>query len=55
MGSIAEVVAFLATHTDLITAIYDAIAGGASKQDILAAVKKTMVAASDEQMKQELG
>jgi Tfp pilus assembly ATPase PilU len=53
--TIEEVIAFIAGHTDVIVAVYNAITGGAKKEDIVASIKATMVAASDAQMKGELG
>ncbi len=54
MSALATVLAFLVEHLDLIEAIRAAIAGGAKREDVLAAIKATMVAASDAEMHREL-
>lgn len=51
----ASVLLFLAEHFDLVEALIEAIAGGASKESLLKAIKASMVTASDEAMKRELG
>lgn len=48
------VLMFLLEHLDLITAIKDALDGGASKADILKGIKASMVAVSDADMHIEL-
>ena len=45
---------FLLEHGDLVNAVMEAVDGGAKKEDILKAIRASMVAASDEVMKQEL-
>ena len=55
MGALGQVLAFLWTHADVIAAIVKAIESGASKDSILAALKKAEVEASDAIMKEELG
>ncbi len=45
---------FLINHLDLISAIKDAIDGGAKHEDVLKAIKASMVAASDAEMHREL-
>ncbi len=45
---------FLLSHADLLNALMEAIEGGASKDELMKAIRASMVAASDEQMKREL-
>lgn len=51
----AALLAFLAEHSALIEALVEAVASGASKDALLKAIKASMVSASDEAMKRELG
>jgi hypothetical protein len=53
--SLVAIGTFLLQHADLVSAIKDAIDGGASKQELMKAIERAMVAASDAQMKKELG
>lgn len=53
--TIAEIGSFLLEHADTIVAIKEAIGSGASKEDVLRAIRSSMVAASDALMDQELG
>lgn len=53
--ALGQVLAFLAEHADLVTALYKAIASGASKDSIKAAIESAEVTASDEVMREELG
>jgi hypothetical protein len=46
---------FLLQHLDLISLLGEAVTKGVSKENLSEAIRKTMVAASDEQMKAELG
>ncbi|HXG69974.1 MAG TPA: hypothetical protein VNJ04_05095 [Gemmatimonadaceae bacterium] len=45
---------FLVAHGDLVNALMDAIDGGADRESVLKAIRASMVAVSDEQMKREL-
>lgn len=45
---------FLVDHTDLVNALIEAVEGGATKADLMKAIRASMVAAADEQMKAEL-
>lgn len=51
---IGTLLAFLADHADLITAVVKAIESGASKESIQAAIKAAQVEASDAVMREEL-
>ncbi len=46
---------FLLEHGELLNALMEAIDGGTTKEELLRAIRASMVAASDEQMKRELG
>ena len=54
MGALASIAAFLLEHADLIGELANALAGGASKDDLRKAIRASMVAASDAEMKKEL-
>lgn len=54
MGAVGAALAFLLENLDIIEAVGKAIAGGASKEDLLKGIKATMVAASDAEMHREL-
>lgn len=45
---------FLLEHGDIINAVMDAIQGGADKEQMMKAIRASMVAASDAEMKREL-
>lgn len=45
---------FLLKHGELINAIMEAIEGGATKEEVLKAIRASVVAASDAEMKREL-
>ncbi len=45
---------FLLKHGDLINAVMEAIEGGASKEEMMKAIRASMVAVSDVDMKREL-
>ncbi len=45
---------FLLKHGDLINAVMEAIEGGASKEEMMKAIRASMVAASDAEMRREL-
>lgn len=45
---------FLLKHGDLVSAVMEAIEGGASKEEMLKAIRASMVATSDADMKVEL-
>ncbi len=45
---------FLLSHADLLNALMEAIEGGADKDSLMKAIRASMVAAADEQMKREL-
>ncbi len=45
---------FLLKHADLVNAVMEAIEGGASKEEMLKAIRASMVAASDAEMQREL-
>jgi hypothetical protein len=49
------VLTFLLEHLDLIELLAEAINGGVKKDDLRAAIRKEMVAASDAEMRRELG
>ena len=51
----SAVLAFLLEHIDLIELLGEAIAGGASKDKLRAAIRKEMVEASDAEMRKEFG
>jgi hypothetical protein len=52
---VGQLLAFLAAHADVITAIVKAIEAGASKESVKAAIKAAQVEASDAVMREELG
>jgi len=52
---IAQALAFLAQHVDLLEALWNAIEKGASKDSLKAAIKQAEIEASDAVMKEELG
>lgn len=54
MIAIGEALEFLLRHLDLIDAIRRALDSGATKEDVLKGIERTIVAASDEQMRREL-
>lgn len=45
---------FLLEHGELVNALMEAIEGGTTKEELMKAIRVSMVAASDEQMKREL-
>ncbi len=45
---------FLLKHGDLVNAVMEAIEGGASKDEMMKAIRASMVAVSDADMKEEL-
>jgi hypothetical protein len=51
----ASILLFLAEHFELVEALIEAVAAGASKDSLLKAIKQSMITASDEAMKRELG
>ncbi len=53
MNALATIAAFLLEHADLIGELKDAIDGGATKEDLVKAIKSSMVAASDAEMIRE--
>lgn len=55
MMILADALALLATHADVIQEIVQALEAGADKQAILDATRAAMVAASDAAMKKEAG
>ncbi len=56
MGTmIAAFLSFLLTHANLINAIWEAVDGGATNEQILKAIRSSMVAASDAVVEAELG
>lgn len=54
MGIFATVGQFLVEHYDLVELAIEAITKGVSKDTLMNAIKKEMVAASDAEMKREL-
>lgn len=50
-----DVASFLVGHSDLIGLVYDAINKGLSKDQLMAAIKREMVEASDAAVKAQLG
>lgn len=54
MSFIAQALAFLAEHADILEAIYNAIAKGATKDSIKEAIKRAEIEASDAVMREEL-
>jgi hypothetical protein len=46
---------FLVEHLDLVNALYEAILGGASKADMLAAIRASQLAAADAAVEADLG
>lgn len=55
MDAIAKIAGFLLEHADLIGLIMNAVEAGMEKETLMNAVKAAMVAASDAEMKRELG
>lgn len=55
MEALITIAGFLLQHADIITLIMKAINGGANKDNIVKAIEAEMVAASDAEMKRELG
>lgn len=55
MTAIGDILAFLAAHADIVTALYNAITKGADKASILKAIEAAEVEASDAVMREELG
>ncbi len=55
MNVIGQVLTFLLQNLDLVSLIAEAITKGVSKESLAASIRAAMVAASDEQMKRELG
>ncbi len=45
---------FFLEHGEIINALFEAIEGGATKEELLKAIRASMVAASDAEMKREL-
>ena len=52
---LAAIGGFIAAHPDLVIALKDAIEGGASKDALMKSIQESLVAASDAEMKRELG
>lgn len=52
--AISAFLTFLLEHTELLNALMEAIEGGADKDSLMKAIRASMVAAADEQMKAEL-
>lgn len=55
MNALGVALTFLLRHLDLISLIGEALTKGVTKENLAASIRATMVAASDEQMKRELG
>ena len=55
MSALADVLAFLLDHVNLIGAIQRALTSGTSKEDILKAIEQSAIATSDADMRIELG
>ncbi len=55
MGALLEAGQFLVEHADLLGDLVQALEGGASKDVLRKAIRDAMVAASDAEMKRELG
>jgi hypothetical protein len=55
MEALVAIAGFLLEHADLITLVMNAIKGGANKDNIVKAIQAEMLAASDAEMKRELG
>lgn len=53
MGALAAVAAFLVEHSDLIELAGEAITKGVTKETLLTLIRKSMVEASDAEMKRE--
>lgn len=53
--ALTTVASFLLEHADLVDDIAKAIDGGMSKDELRKAIRDAMVAASDAEMKRELG
>ena len=53
--AIAAFLAFLQEHMDLVMAVYDAVDGGMRKEDILKAIRKAQIEATDAAVKADLG
>jgi hypothetical protein len=46
---------FLVEHLDVVNALYEAILGGATKAEMLAAIRATQLAAADAAVEADLG
>lgn len=55
MHTVGFLLAFLAEHYELIEAIVRAVAVGASKESLRAAIRRAEIEASDKIMREELG
>jgi hypothetical protein len=55
MTAIVPFLRFLIEHADIVGAVYDAIDGGLSKEEVLAGIKAAQVAAADAAVKADLG
>lgn len=53
--AIASFLRFLLAHMDLVEAIYDAVDGGMSKDDILKAIRDAQIAATKAAVEADLG
>lgn len=53
--AIAAALAFLAAHKDVVSAIVDAVNQGVTSQTLVKLIRASMVEASDELMKREMG
>lgn len=55
MDALVAIAGFLLQHADVISLLMKAITGGANKENIVKAIEAEMLAASDAEMKRELG
>jgi hypothetical protein len=54
-AAVLSFLTFLIEHGDLVKALYDAIGGGASKSDILKAIRDSQIAATEVAVEADLG
>jgi hypothetical protein len=55
VAMIVPFLTFLLDHADLLNAIWEAVQGGATKEDILKAIRASQLAAADAAVEADLG
>jgi hypothetical protein len=55
MSALAQLLALLAEHADLVEPLVDAIDGGTTKEALSSAIRSAMIETSDAAMREELG